>query len=154
MSDETPDLDHFMPKVSLAKPDIANIFVMTQSEHVRFTMRKTVTEVVTTAELMVDVAISGTVQQQEADLASSRDVEAQIGGLPPTAGFLDWIMMDKAEDARLNLDNVFERWVARRGYRAASRLYLFSAVRIAVGHMIDRIVSRVGQVIGIKPIGF
>jgi hypothetical protein len=70
-------------------------------------------------------------------------------------GYLDWIMRPKdAADARANLEDAFEGWVARHGLAKAQQLYKVQGCRLAAGYVLDRITNRLSQVAKLLRFGF
>jgi hypothetical protein len=73
----------------------------------------------------------------------------------PEVGYFDWVMRpDDALDARANLEDAYDGWVARHGDRRADRIYHLQAFRLAVGYVLDRVSSRFGQIMKLVRFGF
>lgn len=73
----------------------------------------------------------------------------------PEVGYFDWIMRpDDALDARANLEDAYDGWVTRHGDRRADRIYRVQAFRMAAGYVLDRVVSRFGQIMKLVRVGF
>jgi len=73
----------------------------------------------------------------------------------PEVGYFDWVMRpDDALDARANLEDAYDGWVARHGDRRANRIYRVQAFRLAAGYVLDRVSSRFGQIMKLVRFGF
>jgi hypothetical protein len=99
--------------------------------------------------VFVDAVKRLTAVVEEADLTAMKRTQ----GLD--LGYLDWIMRPTdAADARANLEEAFEGWVARHGLIQAQRIFKVQGMRLAAGYVMDRLTTRLGQVAKLLRFGF